>query len=187
MSTNGLDIEDLTDNVQLKNRIVDGRVTVTYNSRAVIWEPGQIKTLPRKVAEWFRHKSMFRFNPGDHNEGISPKWEYKLAILEDATQDSTDLTKDYVAGVKELLDVSNMPQLTRVDKDGHPLRRVYIDPRSTGAMSKSDVARRVEEQAVRQTSSAIVHAAAEEIADAAQGASDADIEAAVNELTGANG
>lgn len=184
MATNGLDIEALTDAVQLKNRIVDGQVTITYDSHPVVWAPGQIRTLPRKVAEWFRHKSMFRFNPGDHNEGISPKWEYKLAILGDTTQDSSDLTREYVASVKELLDVENMPGLTRVDKDGHPMRRVYIDPRSTGAMARSDAQRRVEAQATRQTSSAIVHAAAEEIADAAQSATPQEIEAAVAELTG---
>jgi len=86
--------------------------------------------------------------------------------------------------VKELLDVSNMPELTRIDpQTGKPLRRVYIDPRSTGA--RDNFAQR-ERAATKTVSSAIVKDAAERLADAAQGASEADIQAAVDELTMVN-
>jgi hypothetical protein len=178
-------IDEILNSVQLKNRIEDGPVMITRNARQVRWEAGEVKTLPLKIAEWFRDKSRFRVNPGDHNEGISPTIEYKLVILGQGA-DETPLTREYVLSVKELLDVQNMPQLTRIDpKTGEPLRRVYIDPRSTGGMGQSDAAKQREEAVTRQVSSDIVRSAAEAIADAAQGASEQEIEAAVADLTGA--
>lgn len=184
MATHDMDMDELLDSVELKNRIVDGPVMLTRNSRQVIWGPGEVKRMPRKLAEWFRQKSLYQFHPGDHNEGISPKWQYKLAIVGDASQDMSQLTRAHVLEVKELLDVANMPELRRVDKDGHLMRRVYIDPRSTGAMSTSDNQRRVEEQVMQAVSKDIVSDAAGKIADAAQHASESEIEDAVADLTG---
>lgn len=178
-------IDEILNSVSIKNRVEDGPVWITRNARQVVWNPGEVKTLPLKIAEWFRDKSRFRVNPGDHNEGIPPTIEYKLVILGQG-QDETPITREYVLSVKELLDVQNMPQLQRIDpKTGLPLRRVYIDPRSTGGMSNSDTARRAEEAVVKSVSSAIVRDAAERIADAAQGVSEGDIEAAVGKMTGA--
>lgn len=186
MARNDFSMEDLMDSVELKNRIMDGPVRLIRDSREIVFAPGQSVRLPRKIAEFLRHKSMFRFNPGDFNLGIQPKWEYKLAIMEDPDQDNSPLTMDYVRGVKELLDVTNMPELTRIDPStGQPLRRVYIDPRSTGAMGTSDSVARQESQVVKKVSSAIVRDAADRIADAAQGTSEAEIVAAVADLTGA--
>jgi len=186
MARGEFDIDALLDGVDIKNRVVDGPVFLTYNARQVKWEPGEVKRMPRALALWFQNKSMFHLNPGDYNEGIPSKIEYKLAIIGQRGEDESDITREYVLSVKELLDVQNMPQLQRIDpKTGLPMRRVYIDPRSTGGMSQSDNVRRAEEQVTRRVSSAIVHDAAEKIADAAQGVTEADIEAAVGELTGA--
>ena len=177
-------IDDMLDVVQIKNRIEDGPVMIVRNSRQVIWGPGETKSLPRKIADWFLNKSRFRVNPGDHNEGIPAKIEYKLVILNQG-QDESPITREYVLSVKELLDVENMPHLQRLDpKTGLPLKRVYIDPRSTGGMSLHDQQRQLEQRVMRQVSSDIVHAAADEIADAAVNASEQEIEAAVAELTG---
>lgn len=178
---NSFTMDDLTDVVAIKNRIVDGPVNITYDSKPQHWDPGETKRMPRKVAEFLRHKSLFRFNPGDHNEGIPPKWDYKLAIEGDA-HDESDLTHAEVLAQKELLDVRNMPELTRTGQDGQPLRRVYIDPRSTGAMGVSDSQRMAEERVTKQVSSAIVADAAGKIADAARGLSEKDIEQAVRRV-----
>lgn len=173
-------INELTNAVQLKNRIVDGRVMIPFDGRPVVFEPGEVKLLPRKVAEWLRNKSLYCFNPGDVVNDIPAKSHYKLAILEDPTQDATDLTRAEVAEVKELLDRSSMPELTRVDPlTGRPMRAVYIDPRSTGAR---DTAAIRQQRATSQVSHAIVEHAAEAIAEAAQKVSDREIDAAVAEF-----
>lgn len=177
-------IHQLMDNQEIRNRIVDGVVRITFDSKEVRWEPGEVKTMPRALAEWFRDKSLFHFRPGDVNEGISAMSCYKLHIKGDTAHEDFDLTKDEVNAVKELLDVGNMPELTRIDPlTGKALRRVYIDPRSTGA--RDNYAAR-ERQATKAVSSSIVRSAAEEIADAAQGASEAEIQSAVEDLTGIN-
>jgi len=177
-------IHQLMDNCEVRNRIIDNAVRITFDSKEVRWEPGEVKTMPRSLAEWFRDKSLYHFRPGDVNEGISAMSCYKLHITGDTAHEDHDLTKDEVNAVKELLDVSNMPELTRIDpQTGKPLRRVYIDPRSTGA--RDNFAQR-ERAATKTVSSAIVKDAAERLADAAQGASEADIQAAVDELTMVN-
>lgn len=176
--------DEIVASVSLKNRVKDGSVFITRNARQQEWKPGEVKVLPRKIAEWFRDKSRFRVNPGDPNEGIPATIEYKLVIVGDG-QDESDITREYVLSVKELLDVQNMPHLQRIDpKTGLPLRRVYIDPRSTGGFGQSDAARQAEERVTRAVSSDIVRAAADEIATAAQNASDEEILSAVAELTG---
>jgi len=176
-------LEQMMDSVEVKNRVVDGPVKITFDGTMVEWAPGEVKRLPRKLAEWFQAKSLYSFHPGDINEGIPAKSHYKLVML-GCSQDEGDLSKLAVNEVKELLDASNMPELTRIDPTtGQPLRRVYIDPRSTGARDKY-VAKEL--QATKSVSSAIVREAAEQIADAAQGASEQEIEAAVADMTGVN-
>lgn len=135
-SKTGMTIGELMDSVQVKNRVCDGIVRITFDGKQVEWAPGEVKNLPRALAEWFQAKSLYLFNPGDINEGIPAKSHYKLAIL-GMGQDEDDLTKEGV-NVPELLDAQNMPELTRVDPaTGKPMRRVYIDPRSTGARDSS--------------------------------------------------
>lgn len=176
-------INEVMDTVQVKNRIVDAPVRITYDGKQVVWEPGQIRQLPRKLAEWFQEHSLFHFNPGDVDEGIPSKSDYKLVML-GCNQNEHDITKDDVKAVRELLDTANMPQLARVDPTtGQLMRRVYIDPRSTGANDQAQ--RRAEENVTKTLSSRIVADAAEKIAEAAQGASESEIESAVASMTGA--
>ena len=178
-----LGIDDILSGVEVKNRVVDGKTVITYNGKSIEWGPGEIKRMPRIVGEWFVYlKSFYRLNPGNSEEGIPQTYSYRLVILGDG-QDESDLTREELSKVKELLDVENMPDLVRIDPTtGKPMRRVYIDPRSTGA---NDYAQRQRERAVtKEVSSRIVTAAAVEIAAAAQQASEGEIEAAVAELTG---
>lgn len=185
MSHGAFTMDELMDSVELKNRIEDAPVVIVRDAKEIRIAPGQSVRLPRKVAEFLRHKSLFRFNPGDYQLGIPPKWDYKLAIVGDP-HDDTPLTREEVLAQKELLDVKNMPELSRTAPDGTVLRRVYIDPRSTGAMGQSDGLAREEKGVVRKVTSGIVREAAEQIADAAvrTGVSEAEIGAAVAELTG---
>lgn len=177
-----LGIDDLLSGVKVKNRVVDARTVITHNGKAIVWEPGETKSMPRKLGEWFVYlKSLYRFNPGSSDEGIPATYSYKLCIVGDPHPE-TDLTKADMAKVKELLDVENMPDLVRVDTaTGVQMKRVYIDPRSTGA---NDFAQRALEQEVtKRQSSKIVKAAAAEIAEAAEKASPEEIVAAVEDLT----
>lgn len=177
-----LGIEDLLSGVEVKNRVVDGRTVITHNGKAIVWEPGEVKRMPRKLGDWFVYlKSLYRFNPGSSDEGIPATYSYKLCIIGDPHPE-TDLTRADLKKVQELLDVDNMPDLVRVDTaTGVKMKRVYIDPRSTGA---NDFAQRALEQEVtKRQSSKIVKAAAAEIAEAAQGASEGEIADAVADLT----
>lgn len=177
----GFDVDQLLDGVEIKNRIVDGVVKLLFDGRPVEFAPGEVKRTARKVAEFLRDKSLFCFNPGDYNDGIPPTYMRKLCILNNG-EDESDLYREDVAKVRELLDVNNMPQLARVDPaTGLPMRRVYIDPRSTGAMGTSDSQHTKEKQVVKETSSAIIADAAGKIVDAVKqtGVSEADIAVAV--------
>lgn len=167
-----LDINSLMDNVSVKNRIVDGIVNIVFDGKQVRWEAGQTRQMPRKLADWFQAKSLYQFNPGDVNEGIPSKSLYKLVIL-DAGQDESEITKAEVANVKELLDTENMPETWVVDPaTGKRMRRVFIDPRSTGARDKY-IAR--ERQVTAKISKKIIEAGAAEIAEAAESAGTAAV------------
>jgi len=181
---NEISMDELLESVEVRNRIVDRRVSITRNAKPVVWEPGEVKRMPRVMAEWFIElKSMYKFYPGNLDDGTPSKRHYLLTIVGDPKYDQTDLTKAEVAGQKELLDVANMPELTRVDAQGNAMRRVYIDPRSTGAMSQSDTESAREKRVISAVSKDIVRAGAEAIADAAQNATVQEIEAAVADLT----
>lgn len=172
-------IEELMDMVQVKNRIVDSPVKIVFDGKLITWAPGQVLGMPKALADWFVRKSLYLFTPGDSNYETPAVYHYKLCIV--GQGDNTDLTIAKVAETKELLDASNMPELTRVDPaTGKPMRRVYIDPRQTGANTRAADA--AERAATKKVTSAIVKAAAEEIADAAAGASEAEVEQAVAEL-----
>lgn len=171
-------IEQIVNTVGLKNRVVDAPVKITFDGKVVEWAPGETKMLPRKYSEWFQHKSLYKFHPGDTTFGEPSRFYYKLCIVGEG--DQSDLTYAET-NVQELLDVSNMPDLVRVDPaTGKPMRRVYIDPRSTGA-SSSQVDRQ-EAQAQRATSEAIKADAVETITQAASQLSEAEIDAQVDQL-----
>ena len=175
-------INDVMDTVQVKNRLVDASVRITFDGKQVVWEAGQSRSLPRKLAEWFQAKSLYCFNPGDIDEGIQAQSQYKLVIV-GSGQAESDLTKADVQAVRELLDTQNMPGLARVDPTtGMLMRRVYIDPRSTGANDQAQ--RQTEERVTKGISSRIVAEAAEQIAEAAQGATEQEIDDAVVQMTG---
>lgn len=180
MATVGFDA--MLDVVEIKNLVEDGKVRMTFDGKEYLWTEGEVKRMPRAHAEWFRAKSMFRLNPGDLNEGTTSIAEFKLAILGEG-QDEKPITKAYVAGVHELLDVDHMPQLTRVDpKTGEPMRRVYIDPRSTGAMGKSDAQKRVDDTVRSEVSKAMISQGAEQIAEIAAKMPDDEFQSIVAEL-----
>jgi len=176
-----MDINEMLSSVTVKNRVTNEAVRITFDGRLIVWQPGESKQMPRKLADWFQAKSLYLFHPGDPTDPENPqKFHYKLAIL-GVGQDETPLTREDV-NVPELLDAQNMPELRRVDpKTGEPMRRVYINPRSTGA--RDDFVAK-ERQVTKDVSSAIVKDAAERIADAATGVSETEIGAAVAELTG---
>lgn len=181
-----VDIKELMNVVQVKNRIVNGKVRQTFDGKEFLWEPGEVKTMPRAHAEWFVEKSMYLMLPGDIDEGTPASSHYKLVILGDG-RDESDLQRAEVAEVQELLDVKNMPQLQRVDpKTGEPMRRVYINPRSTGAMAKSDEVFKAEKSVVEKVSKAIIKQGANDIADAVEqtGADEKEIEQAVKTVSG---
>lgn len=175
-------IDSVLSIVTIRNRVSDGKVRITFNSKEYVWEPGETKQMPRDHAEWFRAKSLFRLNPGDLNEGIPASSEYKLSIVED-TPNEGDITKAYVENVQELLDVSNMPELMRVDPTtGKPMRRVYIDPRSTGAASTAIARERLEQTVKTKLSSAMIAEGANTMADIASKMSEEEFESVVEEL-----
>lgn len=181
-----VDIKELMNVVVVKNRVCDGKVRQNFDGREFLWEPGGTKTMPRAHAEWFVAKSMYLMLPGDINEGTPASSHYKLVIVGDG-QDESDITRETLSNVKELLDTKNMPQLTRVDpKTGEPMRRVYIDPRSTGAMAGAVARERQEEAVVERVSKAIIKQGANDIADAVEqtGADEAEIETAVKKISG---
>lgn len=173
---------ELADFVQIKNRIKDGYFRKVHNAHEEVWAPGETKTMLRVLAEWFRDRSWLKINPGDVHEGTPAKNEYRLCILGEG-QDEFDITLDYVKGVKELLDVDNMPQLTRVDpKTGEPMKRVYIDPRSTGAMGKSDAQRQLDDRVRSEVTKAMVSDGAEKIAEVVAQMPQEEFEQVVAEL-----
>lgn len=172
-----MNIHEIIDSVAIKNR-VDIPVRITFDGRTVEWKPREVKTLPRTYAEWFQHKSLYKYNPGESDMGIPPSFHYKLVILGSGNPE-TDLTVQDVSN-KELLDVENMPSTRMISADGKPATRTYIDPRSTGA--DSSTIDRLERQAQANTRTKIIEAAAETIHVAAAPLSEAEIERQVAQL-----
>jgi len=177
-----MQIGELMNIVQLKNRVIDRAVHLTYDGKHLEFKPGEVVNIARPIAEWLLNKSLYRFNPGDENQDppIPASYHYKLCILGGST-DESDLTSVDI-NRKELLDVENMPSLNRVDPTtGKTMRRVYLNPSATGAV---DNVTRNERQAQQAVSSAIIKHAAEEIAEAVQSVSDAEIDSAVKDMAG---
>ncbi len=127
-------VSELLDEVQVKNRVVDAPVTLTYDLEEITWAPGQTRHMPKKLAEWFVAKSWFKFN-----SDTGKRW-YKLVILGKG-QDESDLTAAEVTR-PELLDRENM-RSTAFDKEtGEALRPVYLDP--NGVSGVDDFTRRAD-------------------------------------------
>lgn len=173
-----MSIDDIVDSVQVVNRVQDAPVKITFDGRTVTWQPSETKSLPRKMAEWFQHKSLYKFQPGNTLYDEPARFHYKLGIV--GVTDCEPLTFAEVNRM-EILDRDNMPP--KLDRETRqPLRTVYIDPRGTG-VSTADLDSK-EREVKRAISGAIVRDAAEKIAEAAEQASPAEIDAAVSGMVG---
>lgn len=182
----GFELKDLMDVVQVKNRIKDGSFTKWHDSKPYTWGPGEVVSMARGAAEWFVDRSIYGMNQGDPVMGIPAKHLYRLCIV-GSPGDEGEITMAMVRERKELLDAQNMPELTRIDPaTGEPMKRVYIDPRGTGAMSRSDELHRKEQAVTQKVSKAIIRQGANDIAEAVEqtGADDAEIETAVKTISG---
>ncbi len=160
-------IQDLMDTVPIKNRVVDGMVCITFDRQQIVWQPGEVKGMPRKVAEWFIRKSMYSFQPGDESRGIKAKAHYTLCIVGDG-KDESELT-DEQRRRPELIDRSGMQPYDL--KTGKPMRVVYIDPNQVAGVNelnaKAYAQDKVQERAVEAVSEKIVQVAANEAGDIA--------------------
>lgn len=168
-------INEVISSVDIKNRITDGFVRFLWDGVIVEFAPGEVKHVPRKMAEWWRDHTRYKFVEGDALEGTPSVSSYKLGIV--GVDDTSDVTKAEVDKVKDLYDSINAPP--KIDQEtGKPFRTVYLNPASTGVM---DTARQIEAReakAVKQVSEAIVGTAATELADASAQASDEEVSTA---------
>jgi hypothetical protein len=150
------EIEDLMDTVPIKNRVTDGKVCVVFDRRQIVWAPGEVKGMPRKVAEWFIRKSMYKFTPGDENRGIRAKTHHTLVIV-GGGKDETPMTNEQRTR-PELIDRESM---TSIDLNtGKPMKTVYIDPNRVAGVDALDgrakVGDKIQERAVETISGAIM-------------------------------
>lgn len=164
MSRNsGFEIDDLMDTVPIKNRVVDGLVCITFDRKQIVWKPGEVKGMPRKVAEWFVRKSMYSFSPGDENRGIKATGHHTLVIL-GMGKDESDIT-DEERRKPELIDRSRMQAYDL--KTGQPMKVIYIDPNAVNGVDALDAKAwgqdRVQAAAVEKVSDAIINHTANEV------------------------
>lgn len=157
------EIDDLMDTVPIKNRVVDGMVCIVFDRKQIVWKAGEVKAMPKKVAEWFVRKSMYLFSPGDENRGIKAQGYYTLVIV-GGGKDETDITDDK-RHPPELIDRSRMQPYDL--KTGQPMRVMYIDPNSVvgvdSLVNRADAQDRVQKDAVDKVSDAIIQHTANEV------------------------
>lgn len=124
----GFTAKDLMDNVQLKNRVVDAPVTILHNKEEYTWQPGEVRSMPRKLAQWMLRKGWYKWIAGNTALGRRPEILNKLVIL-NTGKDESDLR------VTET-DALTLVPITKIDPTtGKALRMVAINPTETGADS----------------------------------------------------
>lgn len=150
----GFTVKDLMDTVRIKNRVTDGTVTILHNKEAYDFAPGEVKQMPRKLAQWMLRKGWYKWIAGNTALGRKAQILNKLVILETG-KDESDLT----AGDTEAL---TLVPITKIDPStGKPLRMIAINPSDTGA----DTAEMALMERDRQTNQKIRTAVAEDTAD----------------------
>lgn len=114
---------EILDSVMVKNRVVDASTAIVFGDDAVatpfVFQPGEVKPMPKALAEWFVNHSHYKFNL---DTGVRHS---KLVIL-GRGKDESDLTaretfRDEMVAREEM-------QPTHFDPEtGKPMRFAYIN------------------------------------------------------------
>jgi hypothetical protein len=121
-------LEEMADVVPIKNRLVNGPVKVIRDAKEFTWEAGETKLLPRQVA-WFVISKSTR------KRDLKGKEKVQLLVIVGGGKPESDLKAESFAGPQELVEKQWF------DRDGTPLRAVYLDVNGTGV---EDIVNRVE-------------------------------------------
>jgi hypothetical protein len=169
-------ISQIVDSVPVKNRIVDGSFTQMFDGELVTWTPGEVKHLPRSYAEWFVHKSCFKFDIAGGKHG------YRLCIV-GVGADESDLTAAEVAAQKELIDREKLGP-TMFTPDGKPLTPTTVPLSGLAGQIRAEEMKIVdaERAAKDELRAERFDAAVEKLAAAAEKLSPAEIDAAAAEI-----
>jgi hypothetical protein len=111
---------DVFDQVQIKNRLTDLCVEVKYGGRDYVWQPGEVRHIPRAYAEHFLKKGTYRWDPME----IEPPKRRLVLVGPDAEAgvDVSDLTRDEMEQFVDLIDDSHLPDRYFDPATGAPLR-----------------------------------------------------------------
>lgn len=122
----GDELIDLHDHVVLKNRIVDGEVSIQHDGRWHTWKPGQARTVVRAIAGFFLDKSTINYDPVGMEAPIQALVEVDAEGNAVQPGMSTDpLTKVAVAELRRfgVVNDAHLPSDRYTDDAGNPLTR----------------------------------------------------------------
>lgn len=157
----GFNVKDLMDTVKLKNRVVDAPVTIIHNCEEYTFGPGEVRQMPRKLAQWLLRKGWYRWIAANTAIGRKAQILNKLVILGEG-KDETDLYVDDT-------DALTLVPVTKIDpQTGKPLRMVAINPADTGADSAEMALMERDRQVSAQIREAVQNDAAEKITRSAR-------------------
>jgi hypothetical protein len=123
-------ISQIVDTVGVKNRFAHVRVDITHDGLPVVWEPNEIKYLPRSYADWFVRKSQLK---------RSQKGQTIVAalVIMGINADESDLDETPFMEPHELIERDpNIP--TMFDSEGRPLRAVIVDVTGVAGLQQAD-------------------------------------------------
>lgn len=122
----GDELIDLHDHVTLKNRIVDGEVSIQHDGRWHTWKPGQARTVVRAIADFFLDKSTISYDPVGMDAPIQALVEIDAEGNAVRPGMSTDpLTQAAVADLRRfgVVNDAHLPSDRYIDEQGNPLTR----------------------------------------------------------------
>lgn len=122
----GDELIDLHDHVVLKNRIIDGPVSIQHDGRWHSWQPGQARTVVRALANFFIDKSTISYDPVGMEAPIQSLVEIDPEGHAVHPGMSTDPLTAQAAEELHRFGVVNdahLPQDRYLDENGNPLLR----------------------------------------------------------------
>jgi hypothetical protein len=157
----GFTVKDLMDTVKIKNRVVDAPVVIVHNKEEYAFGPGEVKSMPRKLAQWMLRKGWYKWIAANTALGRKAQILNKLVIL-GTGKDETDL---HVQDTEAL----TLVPITKIDPaTGKPLRMVAINPGDTGADTAEMALMERDRQVNAKLREAVTNDVAEKITRSAQ-------------------
>lgn len=115
-----MNINDIVDTVPVRNRFTKSEVSILHDGIPVVWQPEEIKHLPRQYADFFIRKSTIKTD-------VKGKAKVQALVIVGSNKPQEPLDDDQYSGPQDLIDRSDA-EATMFGSDGQPLVKTAIVP-----------------------------------------------------------